>query len=106
MARWGSRSPRTHPMSTPSPPRLVAAAGWRAAGGPGILGACPGVAAVVAPLGGGGLLAGIAAAVGEIKPGTRLYAAEPETAAPLAASLAAGRPVHFDGWTASFVDGA
>jgi threonine dehydratase len=66
----------------------------------------PDVDAIVAPLGGGGLLAGIAAAVGELKPGTGLYAAEPETAAPLAASLAAGRPVHFDGWTASFVDGA
>src|SRR6185295_7261877 len=36
----------------------------------------------------------------------RVYAAEPETAAPLAASLAAGRPVYFDNWTASFVDGA
>ena len=66
----------------------------------------PDVDAIVAPLGGGGLLAGIAAAVGELKPDTRVYAAEPETAAPLAASLAAGRPVYFDGWQASFVDGA
>ena len=66
----------------------------------------PDVDAIVAPLGGGGLLSGIAAAVGGLKPDTRVYAAEPETAAPLAASLAAGRPVYFDGWTASFVDGA
>jgi threonine dehydratase len=66
----------------------------------------PDVDAIVAPLGGGGLLAGIAAAVGGLKPDTRVYAAEPETAAPLAASLAAGRPVYFDGWTPSFVDGA
>lgn len=66
----------------------------------------PGVDAIVAPLGGGGLLSGIAAAVGELKPSTRIYAAEPETAAPLASSLAAGRPVYFDGWKASFVDGA
>jgi threonine dehydratase len=66
----------------------------------------PDVDAIVAPIGGGGLLAGIAAAVHEIKPGTRIYAAEPETAAPLAASLAAGRPVYFDNWQASFVDGA
>jgi threonine dehydratase len=66
----------------------------------------PDVDAIVAPLGGGGLLAGIAAAVAEVKPGTRVYAAEPATAAPLAASLAAGRPVYFEGWTASFVDGA
>jgi threonine dehydratase len=64
------------------------------------------VDAIVAPLGGGGLLSGIAAAVGELKPDTRIYAAEPETAAPLAASFAAGRPVYFDGWRASFVDGA
>jgi threonine dehydratase len=66
----------------------------------------PDVDAIVAPLGGGGLLAGIAAAVGETRPQTRIFAAEPETAAPLAASLAAGRAVFFDGWTASFVDGA
>jgi threonine dehydratase len=66
----------------------------------------PDVDAIVAPLGGGGLLAGIAAAVKELKPDTRIYAAEPETAAPLSASLAAGRPMYFDSWSASFVDGA
>jgi threonine dehydratase len=66
----------------------------------------PDVDAIVAPLGGGGLLAGIAAAVRELKPDTRIYAAEPETAAPLSASLAAGRPIYFDNWKASFVDGA
>jgi threonine dehydratase len=66
----------------------------------------PDVGAIVAPLGGGGLLSGLAAAVHELKPDTRIYAAEPETAAPLAASLAAGRATYFDNWTASFVDGA
>jgi threonine dehydratase len=66
----------------------------------------PDVDAIVAPLGGGGLLAGIAAAVRELKPDTRVYAAEPETAAPLSVSLEAGRPMHFDHWQASFVDGA
>jgi threonine dehydratase len=66
----------------------------------------PDVSAIVAPLGGGGLLSGIAAAVRELKPDVRIYAAEPDTAAPLAASLAAGRAVYFDNWTASFVDGA
>jgi threonine dehydratase len=71
-----------------------------------ILEQLPDVDAIVAPLGGGGLLAGIAAAVGDGKPGTRVYAAEPESAAPLAASLSAGRPVYFTGWTQSFVDGA
>jgi threonine dehydratase len=66
----------------------------------------PDVGAIVAPLGGGGLLAGIATAIRELKPATRIFAAEPETAAPLSASLAAGRPVYFDNWQASFVDGA
>jgi threonine dehydratase len=66
----------------------------------------PGVDVIVAPLGGGGLLAGIAAAVGGLRPETRIFAAEPETAAPLAASLAQGRPLYFDGWKPSFVDGA
>jgi threonine dehydratase len=66
----------------------------------------PDVEAIVAPLGGGGLLAGIAAAVNDLKPGTRIYAAEPETAAPLSASLAAGRPLYLERWSASFVDGA
>jgi threonine dehydratase len=71
-----------------------------------ILDDLPEVAAIVAPLGGGGLLGGIASAIRELKPDTRVYAAEPETAAPLAASLAAGRAVYFENWTASFVDGA
>ena len=66
----------------------------------------PDVDAIVAPLGGGGLLSGLAAAVRELKPRIKVYAAEPETAAPLRASLAAGRPVSLDDWHASFVDGA
>ena len=71
-----------------------------------ILDDLPDVSAIVAPLGGGGLLAGISAAVSALKPDIRLYAAEPETAAPLSVSLAAGRPMFFDNWTPSFVDGA
>jgi threonine dehydratase len=66
----------------------------------------PDVDAIVAPLGGGGLVSGLAAAVRELRPTTRIYAAEPETAAPLSSSLAAGRPVYFEHWQASFVDGA
>jgi len=66
----------------------------------------PDANAVVAPLGGGGLLAGVAAAVRAVNPNTAVYAAEPETAAPLSASMAAGRPVSFSNWRASFVDGA
>jgi threonine dehydratase len=66
----------------------------------------PDVDAVIAPLGGGGLLAGLGAVMRARKPGTRIYAAEPETAAPLATSFARGEASYFAGWTASFVDGA
>ncbi|MEO6213042.1 MAG: pyridoxal-phosphate dependent enzyme [Vicinamibacterales bacterium] len=66
----------------------------------------PDVDAVIAPLGGGGLLAGIAAAMRELRPQTKIYAAEPETAAPLALSFETGRASVFESWQASFVDGA
>jgi threonine dehydratase len=66
----------------------------------------PDVDAILAPLGGGGLLAGIGAAAKSIRPAVQVYAAEPETAAPLSASFRAGRASRFDGWTPSFVDGA
>src|SRR5262249_34339068 len=46
------------------------------------------------------------AAMRALKPSVKVFAAEPETAAPLAASLAAGKPVYFENWRASFVDGA
>ena len=61
--------------------------------------------AVVVPWGGGGLTTGIASAVKALRPGVRIVTAEPETAAPLAASLAAGAPAEID-YTTSFVDGA
>jgi threonine dehydratase len=61
--------------------------------------------AVVVPWGGGGLTTGIASAVKQLRPATRVIAAEPETAAPLAAAVAAGRPVE-SAYTPSFVDGA
>src|SRR5687767_6854098 len=66
----------------------------------------PDVDAVVAALGGGGLLAGIASVMRAKKPGVRVYAAEPETAAPLATSLSRGQASYFDNWKPSFVDGA
>jgi len=61
--------------------------------------------AVLVPFGGGGLTSGIASAVKQLRPETRVYAVEPETAAPLAASLAAGEPREIK-YRASFVDGA
>ena len=66
----------------------------------------PDVDAVVAPLGGGGLLAGVGSALRELRPSAAVYAAEPATAAPFDASLKAGAASYFDGWQASFVDGA
>jgi threonine dehydratase len=66
----------------------------------------PDVDAVVAPLGGGGLIAGIGCALAALRPEAKVYAAEPETAAPLQASRKAGRATAFEGWRASFVDGA
>ena len=71
-----------------------------------ILAQLPDVDAVVAPIGGGGLLSGIAAVVSARRPSARIFAAEPETASPLALSLAAGEPRRFAAWQASFVDGA
>lgn len=69
-----------------------------------ILDDMPDVDAVVIPFGGGGLSSGIASAIRALKPSTRIYAVEVETAAPLAASLRAGEPVTVD-YTPSFVDG-
>jgi threonine dehydratase len=66
----------------------------------------PEVDAVIAAMGGGGLLAAIGCAIKARKPHVKVYAAEPETAAPLAASFAAGSAQRFDAWKASFVDGA
>jgi threonine dehydratase len=66
----------------------------------------PHVDAIVGAVGGGGLLSGVGSAVKALKPDTRIIAAEPETAAPLATSLRNGRASRFDGWRASFVDGA
>jgi threonine dehydratase len=64
----------------------------------------PEVDTLVIPWGGGGLFCGIAAAVKALRPRCRLYAAEVSTAAPLAASLAAGAPASVD-YRPSFVDG-
>jgi threonine dehydratase len=66
----------------------------------------PDVDTVIAPLGGGGLLAGIACVMRARRPGAKVFAAEPVTAAPLSTSLAAGQPGYFPDWQPSFVDGA
>ncbi|MEJ7812793.1 MAG: threonine/serine dehydratase [Gemmatimonadaceae bacterium] len=64
----------------------------------------PDVDAVFVPYGGGGLACGIASAMRHLRPAARVFACEPSTAAPLAASLAAGEPLSIER-TASFIDG-
>ncbi len=66
----------------------------------------PNVKTVIAAIGGGGLVAGIGAAMRALAPSVRILGAEPETAAPGAASFAAGSPQVFVEWQPSFIDGA
>ncbi len=65
----------------------------------------PGVDTVVAGFGGGGLSCGIASALAALKPSVKVYAAEPETAAPLSLSFLKNSPQKFPDWTPSWVDG-
>ena len=60
---------------------------------------------VLVPYGGGGLVTGIASGLKALRPGTRVYAVEPETGAALNAALAAGQPTEVD-YSPSFVDGS
>ena len=64
----------------------------------------PGVDAVVVPYGGGGLSCGIASALRALAPRCKVWAAEVESAAPLAASFAAGKASAIEHRT-SFMDG-
>ena len=66
---------------------------------------CPDFDAVVVPYGGGGLVTGIGSAVKAARPWVSVYAAEPATGAPAAASLAAGVPTAVE-YQPSFVDGS
>ncbi|HEX5826039.1 MAG TPA: threonine/serine dehydratase [Candidatus Limnocylindrales bacterium] len=56
----------------------------------------PEVAAVIVPIGGGGLAAGVAAAIRALAPGARVIGVEPELAADAKASLDAGAIVRWD----------
>jgi len=84
-------------------PRTVAGQGTVAVELVEQLGHAPDV--LVVPVGGGGLVAGVATWIAERHPGVRIVGVEPGGAASMAAALAAGKPVtlpHLD----SFVDGA
>lgn len=84
-------------------PRTIAGQGTVAREVVAQLGAAPDV--VVVPVGGGGLLAGMATWMGEKYPGTRLIGVEPAGAPSMTAALAAGAPVSLES-VDPFVDGA
>src|SRR5438132_1679457 len=71
-----------------------------------ILEDAPDLAAVIASIGGGGLITGVASAIKALRPEIKVFGVEPETAAPAALSFEKGSPQVFDNWKASFVDGA
>src|ERR1041384_6146417 len=64
----------------------------------------PDVDAVVIPWGGGGLTCGVGSVLRELRPSCRVFTAEVATAAPFAASLAAGVPTEIN-YQPSWVDG-
>jgi threonine dehydratase len=71
-----------------------------------ILEDAPDTQAVIASIGGGGLITGVGSALKALKPEIKVWGAEPETAAPAALSFAMGSPQVFKDWKPSFVDGA
>ncbi len=71
-----------------------------------ILEDAPETAAVIASIGGGGLITGVGSAIKALKPEVKVFGVEPETAAPAALSFEKGSPQVFKNWKASFVDGA
>jgi len=71
-----------------------------------ILEDAPDTAAVIASIGGGGLITGVGSALKALKPEIKIFGVEPETAAPAALSFKMGSPQVYKEWKASFVDGA
>jgi threonine dehydratase len=71
-----------------------------------ILEDAPDTAAIIASVGGGGLVTALGSAIKALRPEIKIWAAEPETAAPFARSFAQKSPQQFGEWKASFVDGA
>jgi threonine dehydratase len=69
-----------------------------------ILDQCPDVAVIVVPVGGGGLVAGVAAAVKQTRPDVKVVGVEPAGAAAMKASVEAGHAVTLPS-TASVADG-
>ena len=105
---WGAFSTRSHPAMEGAfvhPFEDDAFIAGNASCGLEILEDLPDVDAVVVAFGGGGLSCGIATVMRERAPHVKVFAAEPETGAPLARSFAMGSAQSFPEWQASFVDG-
>src|SRR5436305_14263406 len=71
-----------------------------------ILEDAPDAKAVIASIGGGGLITGVGSAIKALKPDVRVWGVEPQPAAPAALSLEKGSPQVFENFEQSFVDGA
>src|SRR6266566_2612325 len=71
-----------------------------------ILEDAPETAAIIAAIGGGGLITGVGSAMKALRPEIKVFGVEPETAAPAALSFAMGSPQVFKDWKPSFVAGA
>ena len=79
-----------HPFDDP---RVIAG---HASAGFEILDDLPDVDVVVVAIAGGGLISGVAAAIKETRPATRVYGVEPTTSNAMQLALAAGEPVSID----------
>src|SRR5271154_2571509 len=71
-----------------------------------ILEDAPDTVAVIAAIGGGGLITGVGSALKALNPAIKVWGVEPETAAPMALSISKSSPQVFKDWKHSFVDGA
>lgn len=65
---------------------------------------CPSLSAIYVPMGGGGLISGVSAAVKALRPDVRVIGVEPEGAPKMTASRAAGHPITLPK-TSSIADG-
>ncbi len=88
----------THPFDDPD---IVAGHGTA---GLELVDQVPDLATVVVPIGGGGLIAGVAAAVKHLRPDSRVFGVEPEGAAAMTESLRLGRPARLES-VSSIADG-
>lgn len=105
---WKALGERSHPAMDGAfvhPFEDDAFIAGNASAGVEILEDLPDVECIVAGVGGGGLSCGIASAIQTLRPGVKVFGAEPETASPMARSFAMGSAQRFPDWKASFVDG-